>query len=83
MLSFRDASIKKKLTWMTTLASGAALLLATGAFVAYEWITFRSSLIQRLSTQADIIAINTASALDFNDPHSAEATLAALRANSP
>ncbi|MGH9863063.1 MAG: ATP-binding protein [Candidatus Acidiferrales bacterium] len=80
MLSFREASIKKKLTWMTTLASGTALLLATGAFVAYEWVTFRSSLVQRFSTLAEIIASNVASTLVFNDPDAATETLAVLRA---
>jgi len=80
MFDFRHYSIKKKLTWMTMLASGTALLLACGAVLAYEWITLREMLVQSLSTQADIVGYNSASAVLFDDSKVAEKTLAALRA---
>ena len=63
------------------LVSGAALLLACTAFIAYDMVTFRANMFRNLSTQAQIIGANTASALLFNDPQSAENTLSALKAS--
>src|SRR5713101_7262505 len=78
MLRVRDYSISAKLTWMNMLVSGAALLLACAAFVAYDLVTFRETLMQNLSTQAQIVGGNSVSALLFNDPSAAEKTLSAL-----
>src|SRR6266852_2717865 len=80
MLRVRHYSISKILTGMNMLVSGAALLLACGAFFAYDLITFRQAMVRHLSTQAQIIGSNSVSALLFNDPHSAENTLSALKA---
>ena len=74
-------SISKKLTLMNVLVSAVALLLASGGFCAYDMYSFRMALIRNVSMQAQIIGDNTVSALVFNDPHSAEKTLSALRAN--
>jgi signal transduction histidine kinase/CheY-like chemotaxis protein len=76
----QDHSISRKLTWMNMLVSSAALLLACAAFIAYDMVTFRETMVRNLSTQAQIIGSNTASALLFNDPQSAENTLSALKA---
>jgi signal transduction histidine kinase/DNA-binding response OmpR family regulator len=73
-------SISRKLTWMNMLVSGAALLLACAAFIAYDMLAFRASMVRNLSTQAQMIGSNSASALLFNDPQSAENTLSALKA---
>ena len=74
-------SISKKLTLMNVLVSAVALLLASGGFCAYDLYSFRVALVRSVSIQAQIIGDNTVSALLFNDPHSAEKTLSALRAN--
>jgi PAS domain S-box-containing protein len=74
-------SISKKLTLMNVLVSAVALLLAGGSFCAYDLYSFRMALVRNVSVQAQIIGDNTASALLFNDPQSAEKTLSALRAN--
>jgi signal transduction histidine kinase/DNA-binding response OmpR family regulator len=66
---------------MNMLVSGTALLLACTAFIAYDMVTFQGNMVRNLSTQAQIIGSNTASALLFNDQHSAENTLSALRAS--
>src|SRR6266446_6812957 len=79
MLRVRDYSITKKLTLMNMLVSGAALLLACAAFMAYELTTFRASMVSSLSIQAQIVGANSASALLFNDSESAENTLSALQ----
>src|SRR6267154_3265554 len=76
---FRDYSISKKLTWMNMLVSGAALLLACGAFIAYDVISIRDGMVYNLSMQAQIVGFNSTSALLFNDPHSAENTLSGLK----
>src|SRR5712671_2076077 len=75
---FKDLSIRRKLTAITMLTSCIALLLACAAFVAYEVFTFRSNLVQELSTLADITGRNCAVALSFNQPDGAEKTLANL-----
>ena len=74
-------SISRKLTLMNVLVSAVALLLASGGFCAYDMYSFRMALVRNVSIQAQIIGDNTVSALLFNDPHSAEKTLSALRAN--
>jgi PAS domain S-box-containing protein len=74
-------SISKKLTLMNMLVSAVALLLACGGFCAYDWYSFRMALVRNVAMQAQIIGDNTVAALLFNDPHSAEKTLSALRAN--
>ena len=79
--SARSYSLAKKLTRMNLLVSGAALLTACAAFVAYDLATFRDSLVHDLSVEAQIIGTNSVSALEFDDPRSAEKTLSALRAS--
>jgi methyl-accepting chemotaxis protein len=79
MLRVRDFSITRKLTWMSMLVSGTALLLACGAFIAYEAVLYRQTMVRDLSVQAQIIGDNSISAVLFNDTHSAETTLGALR----
>ncbi|MGH9699928.1 MAG: response regulator [Candidatus Acidiferrales bacterium] len=80
MRESRGQSFSRKLTWMNMLVSGAALLLACAAFIGYDTVTFRETMVRNLSTQAQIIGSNSASALLFNDPQSAETTLSALKA---
>jgi len=80
MRKVRNASIARKLTWMNMLVSGAALLLACSAFIAYDMVTFKQTMVRNLSTQAQIIGSNSASALLFNDPQAAGTTLSALKA---
>lgn len=74
----KEHSIAQKLTWMNMLVSGIALLIACSAFIGYDVVSFRKATLRSLSTQAQIIGTNTVSALVFDDPDSAEKTLAAL-----
>src|SRR6266436_4967384 len=75
----RDSSITKRLTRMNVLVSGAALLISCAAFVGYDLVSFRETMVHNLSIQAQIVGSNSASALLFNDPRSAESTLSALQ----
>ncbi|MBM0104940.1 HAMP domain-containing protein [Steroidobacter sp. S1-65] len=78
MAAFRDIPIKNKLTAVTMLTSGVALLLACLAFIAYEFVTFRGVMVSELSSTAAIVGDNMTGALAFNDPQSAEQTLRSL-----
>jgi len=77
----KNTSIAAQLTWVNLLVSGSALLLAAGALAAYDRASFRESTVQGLSIQSQISATNCISALVFNDPSSAQSTLAALNAS--
>lgn len=80
MLNIRDYSIKTKLILMNMAVSATTLLLACAAFGAYELTTYRSSTVQSLSIQAQMVGANSASALLFDDAKAAVNTLAALKA---
>src|SRR5881409_2460923 len=80
MRRFRDLPIRQKLTFVNVLTSGLTLLLACIALVAYERVTFRHAMLQKLMTQAQIVGTNSASAVLFDDPGAAATTLAALKA---
>jgi signal transduction histidine kinase len=75
---FQDYSISKKLTWMNVAVSGAALLLACGAFIAYDVISMQRGMIENISMQAQIAGYNSATALLFDDSASANNTLSGL-----
>ena len=79
MALFKDQSIARKLTWMNLAVSATALLMACLAFLAYDQVTVRDSLIRGLSAQAEIIGANSVSAVTFNDADSAANTLSALK----
>jgi signal transduction histidine kinase len=80
MRSFSDLPIRHKLTLLTVLTSGTALILACVVFVVYDGWTFREAMLQTISTQARIVGANSAASLLFGDPRSATDTLAALEA---
>lgn len=81
MSPLRNIPIKGKLTAITMLTSGVALLLACAAFVGYELMVFRASTVDELSTTAAIVGDNSAAALTFDDPDSARQTLRSLNAH--
>ena len=80
MRALRDLSIRTKLTCITMLTSIVALVLACGAFLGYELVTFRSSMSRDLAILGDVIANNSTAALTFDDPTAAREALSALRA---
>jgi len=79
---FRDLSIKRKLTWITTFASGVAVLLACVAFLIYDRMVFREAMLQDLSTLARMIGSSSTAALVFDHEQDALETLSALRAET-
>ena len=80
MRPLRDMPIKRKLTLISLLTSGTALLLACAAFVAYDLVSFRHILVRDLSVTARMIGYNSAASLSFNEASSAETTLQSLAA---
>jgi PAS domain S-box-containing protein len=80
MIKVHD-SLSRKLTTMNLMVSAAALLLASTAFFAYDVITFRANLKTNTAIQAQMIGENAVSPIIFNDPQSAQRTLASLDAS--
>jgi hypothetical protein len=76
----RQNSIRRRLTVMSALSSSLALLLACGAFLAYEILTYRKSLVSDLTGNAQVLAFGLTSPLLFDDPEAAAASLRALAA---
>lgn len=77
---FCDIPIRRKLTTIIILTSATSLVLASVVFIASEVISFRRSMIEGVSTLAEVIGTNSRTALFFNDQETAQETLAALRA---
>ncbi|HSY47344.1 MAG TPA: SpoIIE family protein phosphatase [Thermoanaerobaculia bacterium] len=80
MPHFRDLSIRSKLMTGFMLTSLAALLLTVAALAVYDRSTFRDEVLRDVNTLAGIIGENASSSVAFNDRQTAQATLAALRA---
>lgn len=79
-MTFKDSPIQKKLMTVILLTSGTVLLLTCSAYFAYEFITFRQTTVQQLSTLAEIIATNSTAALAFDSKEDADEILSAVRA---
>lgn len=74
--------VRGKLMVLATLSSTMALLAAGVALSIVDYQSGKRALVQRLHTQAEITARNSAAALAFDDPASAAATIEALSADS-
>ena len=79
MSFLRVRSIAARLTQMSVLVSGTALLLAYVSFFAYDIFTLRQNLISSLDAESQIIGDNSVTALLFDDQDAARSTLSALR----
>ena len=78
--TFRDLSIRRKLTLLVMGTTTFALLLACALFVAYDVIDARERMREDLSVVAEGVIITVTPAVDFGDAMGAEEVLAALRA---
>ncbi|PYS95525.1 MAG: hypothetical protein DMF50_08375 [Acidobacteria bacterium] len=81
MALFGNASVRLKLILASILGSGTALLIVGAVITEFDLIALHARLLNRMTVQADIVGANCLSALLFNDPKSAEDTLAALKAD--
>ncbi len=79
---FRHAPLRQKLTTLTMVCSGVALLTTAVALGAYEWVFYRRTMYAQLETMSSMTARNGAAALAFANSEDAARVLAALAAES-
>src|SRR6266849_5371730 len=79
-MAFKNTPIKRKLTTLFLLTSGAVVLLTCASYFAYEYLTFRQTILGQLSTLGEIIAANSTAAVAFGNERDAGEILAALKA---
>src|ERR1700730_15833524 len=68
MPSFRNLSIRRKLTLIVMITTCTAILLACLAFLAFDIHTERQFRARDLETLAKVLGSNSTAALTFNDP---------------
>ena len=71
--------LRKKLILVIVATSATSLLLASGAFLSYEYFRERRELVTSLNTMSQIITESMRAAVAFDDPEAASETLGALR----
>ena len=79
-LSLKDLPIQRKLVVIIMMTSLAVVMISTAALIGSKIISFRSDLLEHLSTLTNVIGRNSTAALSFNDPKAAKETLSALKA---
>ena len=60
----RNQSIRRKLMAIVVVTSGVAVVLASAAFLAYDYNLFRERMVTDLATTADVVGLLASSALD-------------------
>ncbi len=73
-------SVRYKLLASILLVSAISLCLACGVLLGFDFFSRREGMVDTLTTQAEMVALNSPSALLFDDAKAAATTLAALRA---
>lgn len=81
MPGFKDLPIKRKLTTVILSACTLVLLLASGAFVANEYLSSRRELSNTVRTMASVAADNSTAAIAFESRFDAQRTLQSLQAD--
>jgi signal transduction histidine kinase/ActR/RegA family two-component response regulator len=81
MTMLSQLSIRAKLATLLMIASSVVLVLASIAYVTWDYVRFRNDMRTDLATQATLVLENTAAALDFNDEGAARETLSMLSIN--
>ncbi len=79
-MAFRDLSVKKKLLLISMTSSAVALVLASIALIAYDFVIAREHMRQELSVLAAVIGDRSTAALIFQDQDLAAENLAAAGA---
>ncbi|SHG69387.1 bifunctional diguanylate cyclase/phosphodiesterase [Massilia sp. CF038] len=73
----------RRLTQTTIITAGAALLVASLALIAVQFVSLRAAMVDDLRVQARIIGTNSSAALMFGDERAGVETLAGLAASPP
>jgi two-component system, sensor histidine kinase and response regulator len=77
---YRDLPIRHKLRLIVMTTVGAALIVACGAVLVYDYYTLRDSLRRDLGVLAEMTGDNSTAALSFGDGKTAGELLSGLRA---
>ena len=78
-MSQRPDTVHRKLMRALLGTSIAVLAVTCSVFITYEYVTFRKSVVQALTTRGQIIAANSTAALAFQNEADARNVLSALR----
>src|ERR1700689_1863675 len=76
---YRDLPIRHKLRLIVMATVGAALIVACGALLVYDYYTLRDSLRRDLGVLAEMTGDNSTAALSFGDGKTAGELLSGLR----
>ncbi len=74
----KNVPIKSKLFWLFLISNFLAVLIVSAVVVGNQYVQTKKSLEENLLVQANIIGDNSASAMVFSDPHTAQDILFAL-----
>jgi PAS domain S-box-containing protein len=74
----RTPSFRARSVFFVLATCAVAVSLACTAFLAYDRVTFRAGLVDRLRTQSVVVGTNTTAALSFGDVETAKQILGAL-----
>ncbi|HEU5135717.1 MAG TPA: ATP-binding protein [Steroidobacteraceae bacterium] len=77
----RAAPIRRKLSAISLISTGVALLLTTALFLVGEIFAVRTSSLQQLRILSEAIATNSTAALAFDNPDDGRAVLAAFKSD--
>ncbi|HTL67628.1 MAG TPA: ATP-binding protein [Lacunisphaera sp.] len=80
-MTLQDMPIRRKLMTIILLISGVVSVLTCGAFFAYDFLTFRESLLAGFTLRGRMIAANSTAALAFENVDDATEVLSALAAD--
>src|SRR5580693_7788662 len=79
-MNFRDMPVGRKLMTIILLVSGTVSLLTCATLLTYDYLTFRQTTRQGLTTLGEIIANTSTAALAFQNQDDAGEILTALKA---
>jgi len=79
MIPLVHMRLRHKLTLVAMLTSVVVLVLACGAFLSYELLTFQRAMLRDLSILGDVLGDNSTAALTFGDSDAANGVLNSLR----
>src|SRR5205823_2482097 len=79
MTSIRNLPIRQKVSAIIMLTTASALVLACGAFLAYDYISLRRAAEREIQMLAALVATKSEAAVIFGDAETASDILASVR----
>lgn len=77
-MKFQDLPLRKKLSFIIFLSSGAAIFILATAMIIYEATTYKSRVLQDASNVSELYGLSVSAALNFNDPKAGRENLMTL-----